>query len=85
MYTILWLEATSTLLHKRHVQSSGQQMALELQHFDTKFEHIHGKNMVTDTVSRLSTQGQHQYHDNDDVLITTEDIVENIIKSIPQT
>ena len=57
--------------------------ALELQQFNIKFQHIQGKkNIVADAISRLRTLGC--YHDNDkeDVPLSTEDVVENIIEEI---
>ena len=60
--------------------------ALELQQFDIKFKHIQGKKKVfNDAVSRLRTLGLYQDNDNDDVLITTNDIVENIIEEVHST
>ena len=40
---------------------------------------------VTDTVSRLRTLGLYQDNNNDDVPITTEDVIENIIEEIHST
>ena len=60
--------------------------ALELQQFNIKLEHIHGKkNIVTNTVSGLWMLGLYKDNDNDDVLITTIDIINNIIEEVLST
>ena len=56
-------------------------MALELQQFNTKFQHIQGKkNVVADAVSWLRTLGLYQDNDNEDASHSTEDVVKNIIE-----
>ena len=60
--------------------------ALELQQFDIKFKHIQGKrNIVANAVSHLKTLGLYQDNDNDDVPITTKDVIKNIIEEVHST
>ena len=60
--------------------------ALELQHFNIKFQHIQGKrNVVADAISQLRNLGLYQDNGNEDVPVTTEDVVENIIEVIHLT
>ena len=60
--------------------------ALECQQFDIKFEPIQGKkNVVADAVPRVRTLGLYQDDDNDDMPITTEDVVKNIIEEVHST
>ena len=48
-----------------------------------KFEHIQGKkNIVADAISRLRAFGLYQDHDNEEVQLSLEDAVKNIIKEI---
>ena len=57
--------------------------ALELQQFNIKFQHIQDKrNLVADAISWLRTLGLHQDNDNEDIPLTTEDVVENIIEEV---
>ena len=58
-------------------------VALELQQFDIKFQHIQGKqNVVSDAISRIRTLGLYRDNDNEDELSTTDDAVDNIIEEI---
>ena len=58
--------------------------ALELQQFNIKFQHIQGKkSMVDDAISQMKMLGLYQDNDNEDVPISTEDIVKNIIEDTP--
>ena len=60
--------------------------ALELQQFNIKFQHIQGKkNVVADAISWLRTLGLYQDNDNEDILLSTEDVVKNIIEEIHST
>ena len=60
--------------------------AMELQQFDIKFQHIQGrKNLVADTVSRLSMLGLYQYNGNEDVPPKVKDFIENIIEEVHST
>ena len=55
--------------------------ALYLQQFNIKFQHIHGKkNVVADAMSQLRILGLYQHNDNEDIPLTTEDVIENIIE-----
>ena len=57
--------------------------ALELQQFNIKFQHIQGKkSVVADAISPLRTIGLYQENGNEDIPITTEDVIENIIEEI---
>ena len=57
--------------------------ALELQQFNVKFEHILGKkNVVADVISRLRSYGLYQDNNNEDIQLSLEDAVENIIEEI---
>ena len=57
--------------------------ALELQQFNIKFQHIQGKkNMVANVLSRLRTLGLYQDDGSEDVPLTIEDVVKNIIEEI---
>ena len=48
-----------------------------------KFEHIQGKkNMVADVISRLRTSGLYQDNNNEEVQLSHEDAIENIIEEI---
>ena len=50
--------------------------ALELQQFNIKFQHSQGKrNVVDDAVSQLRTLGLYQENDNEDVPLTTGDVI----------
>ena len=54
---------------------------LELQKFNIKFQHIQGKrNIVADAISWLRNRGLYQDNDNEDIPITTEDVIKNIIE-----
>ena len=56
---------------------------LELQQFNTKFQHIQGKgNVVADAISQLRTLGLYQDIDNEDIPLTTEDVIKNIIEEV---
>ena len=58
-------------------------MALELQLFDVKFEHIKGKkNVVTDMISRLRMFGLSQDNNNKEMQLSLDDVVENTIDEI---
>ena len=57
--------------------------ALELQWFDITLQHIQGKrNVVTDTISRVTTLGLYQDNDSEDVPSTIDNIVKNSIVEI---
>ena len=61
-------------------------LALELQQFNIKFQHIQGKkNIVADAVSWLRTLSLYQDNDNEDVPLSTEDIVKNVIEEFYST
>ena len=48
-----------------------------------KFKHIERKkNIVADAISRLRTFGLYQDHDNEEIQLPLEDVVENIIEEI---
>ena len=50
--------------------------ALELQQFNIKFQHIQGKkNVVAGAISWLRTLGLYQDIDNENILLTTENVV----------
>ena len=54
---------------------------LELQQFNVKSEHIQGKkNMVADVISRLRMYGLYQDNNNEEVQLSLEDTVRNIIE-----
>ena len=58
-------------------------LVLEVQQFNIKFECIQSKkNVVANAISRLRTLSLYQDNDNKDVLITTEDVIENIIEEV---
>ena len=55
--------------------------ALDLQQFNIKFQHIQGKkNMVADAVSLLRTLSLYKDNGNEDIPITMEDVIKNIIE-----
>ena len=57
--------------------------ALELQRFDIKFQHIQGKkNVVANLISRLRTLGLYQDNGNNDVQLTLEAVVKNVIAEV---
>ena len=57
--------------------------AVELQQFDLKFQHIQVKrNMVANVISRLRTLGLYQDNGNNDVPLTLEDVVKNIMQEV---
>ena len=59
--------------------------ALELQQFNIRFHHIqHKKNMVADKISQLRTLGLYD-NGNEDVPITTENVIENILEEVHLT
>ena len=59
------------------------QCSLELQQFNMRFECIQGKkNMVADMISRLRMYGLYQDNNNEEVQLSLEDAVENIIEEI---
>ena len=56
---------------------------MELQLFNIKLQHIQGKkNIVVDAISQLRTLGLYKDNGNKDVPVTTEDVIENIIKEV---
>ena len=58
----------------------------ELQQSNIKFQHIQGrKNVVADAISWLRTLGLYQDNGNEDIPLTTEDVVENIIEEVQHT
>ena len=58
-------------------------LVLELQQFHVKFEHIQGKkNVVADTVFRLRMYRLYQDNSNEEVQLSLEDAVENVIEEI---
>ena len=60
--------------------------ALELQQFNIKFQHIQDKkNVVTYTISQLRTLNLYQDSGNEDIPVTTEDVIENIIEEVHLT
>ena len=60
--------------------------ALELQQFDTKFQHLQGKkNVVANAISIMRTLGIYQDNDNEDVPFTLEDVIESIIEEVHST
>ena len=60
--------------------------ALELQQLDIKFKHIQGKkNVVAYAVSRLRMLCLYQDYDSDNVQITTENVIKNIIEEVHST
>ena len=57
--------------------------ALELQQFSVKFECIQGKkNMVADAISRLGMYRIYQDNSSEDIQLSLEDAVKNIIEEI---
>ena len=55
--------------------------ALKLQQFNIKFQYIQGKkNVVAEAVSQLRTLGLYQDNYNEDVLLSTEDMVKNVVE-----
>ena len=69
-----------TLYNTSHILD---QWALELQHFNVKFEHIQGKkNVVTDAISRLRAFKLYQDNDNEEVQLSLKDVLQNLIKEI---
>ena len=57
--------------------------ALDLQQFNIKLQHIQGKkNVVANAISRLRTLGLYRDNGNEDVPLTIEDVVKNIIEEI---
>ena len=59
---------------------------LELQPFNIKFQHIQGKkNVVADVKSQLRTLGLYQNNGNEDIPVTTEDVIKNIIEEVHLT
>ena len=60
--------------------------ALELQQFNITFQHIQGKkNVVADAISWLRILSLYQGNDNEDVPLSMEDVVKNIIEEIHST
>ena len=58
-------------------------MGLELQQLNIEFQHIQSKkNIVADAISWLRTLGLYQDNDNEDVFLTTDVVVENIIEEV---
>ena len=63
-----------------------ERWALKLQQFNIKFEYIQGKkNVVANAISRFRTLGLYWDNDNEDMLLTTEDVIENIIEEVQST
>ena len=57
--------------------------ALELQQFNVRFEHIHGKkNVAADALSRLRMFGLYQDNNNEEVQLSLEDAIENSVEEI---
>ena len=57
--------------------------ALELQQFNVKFEHIQCKmNVAADAISRLRMYWSYQDNNSEEVQLSVEDAVENIIEEI---
>ena len=60
--------------------------ALELQHFNIKFDHIEGKkNVVADAISRPKTMNLYEKYQEVNTILsvgTVEDVLENIIEEI---
>ena len=56
---------------------------LELQQFNITFQYTKGKkNVVADAISQLRTIGLYQYNGNEDMPLTIEDVIENIMEGV---
>ena len=59
---------------------------VELQQFNIKSQHIQGKRNIVDVaISQLRTLVLYQEKDNEDVPLTTEDVIKNIIEEVDIT
>ena len=57
--------------------------AQELQQFNIKFQHIQEeKDVVADMISQLRTLGLYHNNNNEDIPLSTEDVIKNIIEEI---
>ena len=57
--------------------------ALELQQFNIKFQHTQDKkNIVADAISQLRTLGLYQGSGSEDIPVTTEDVIKNMIEEV---